>query len=119
MTSDHEEGETTASKIAGLEERRRQVYEASESSAVERQASRGKLTARQRIELLVDPGSFGELDALARRRARFLGDRRRPGHTATGSSPGSPPSTAAMYASSPRTSACSGDRSERCSGRRW
>jgi propionyl-CoA carboxylase beta chain len=41
--------------------------------AVERQHSRGKLTARERIERLVDPGSFVELDMLARHRAHGFG----------------------------------------------
>src|SRR5436309_5877832 len=37
--------------------------------AIERQHARGKLTARERLELLLDPGSFVELDMLARHRA--------------------------------------------------
>jgi acetyl-CoA carboxylase carboxyltransferase component len=38
-------------------------------AAVERQHARGKLTARERLDLLLDPGSFVELDMLARHRA--------------------------------------------------
>ncbi len=57
---------STASRLADLDERRRLVYEAAESAAVERQSAHGKLTARQRIDALVDPGSFREFDALAR-----------------------------------------------------
>jgi acetyl-CoA carboxylase carboxyltransferase component len=38
-------------------------------AAVERQHARGKLTARERLELLLDTGSFVELDMLARHRA--------------------------------------------------
>ncbi len=34
---------------------------------IERQHARGKLTARERIDLLLDPGSFHELDAFATR----------------------------------------------------
>jgi acetyl-CoA carboxylase carboxyltransferase component len=37
--------------------------------AIERQHARGKLTARERLEVLLDPGSFVELDMLARHRA--------------------------------------------------
>jgi acetyl-CoA carboxylase carboxyltransferase component len=37
--------------------------------AIERQHARGKLTARERLEILLDPGSFVELDMLARHRA--------------------------------------------------
>jgi acetyl-CoA carboxylase carboxyltransferase component len=38
-------------------------------AAIERQHARGKLTARERLEILLDPGSFVELDMLARHRA--------------------------------------------------
>src|SRR5437868_8086155 len=41
--------------------------------AIERQHARGKLTARERLELLLDPGSFVELDMLARHRAHGFG----------------------------------------------
>ncbi|MEW6473898.1 MAG: acyl-CoA carboxylase subunit beta [Actinomycetota bacterium] len=37
--------------------------------AIERQHARGKMTARERLEVLLDPGSFVELDMLARHRA--------------------------------------------------
>src|SRR5436189_102889 len=37
-------------------------------AAVERQPERGKLLARERIELLLDPGSFTELDAFVQHR---------------------------------------------------
>jgi propionyl-CoA carboxylase beta chain len=63
----------TAARLADLDERRRQVDEA-ESAAIDRQGARGKLTARQRIEALVDPGSFRELDALARPGAGSVAD---------------------------------------------
>ena len=36
-------------------------------SRIERQHSQGKLTARERIDMLLDPGSFHELDAFATR----------------------------------------------------
>jgi propionyl-CoA carboxylase beta subunit len=38
-------------------------------AAIERQHAKGKLTARERLEILLDPGSFVELDMLARHRA--------------------------------------------------
>ncbi|HZQ79265.1 MAG TPA: acyl-CoA carboxylase subunit beta [Acidimicrobiia bacterium] len=48
-------------------------------AAVERQHARGKLTARERLEVLLDPGSFVELDMLARHRAHgFDIERTRP-----------------------------------------
>jgi 3-methylcrotonyl-CoA carboxylase beta subunit len=52
--------------VAELRERTRVVAGGGGESAVERHRSRGKLTARERIDLLVDPGSaFLELNALA------------------------------------------------------
>ena len=42
-------------------------------SAVERQHARGKLTARERIDLLLDPGSFVEFDSFARHRSTNFG----------------------------------------------
>ena len=48
-------------------------------AAIERQHARGKLTARERLEVLLDPGSFVELDMLARHRAHgFDIERTRP-----------------------------------------
>ncbi len=40
---------------------------------MERQHERGKLTVRERLELLLDPDSFVELDMLARHRAHGFG----------------------------------------------
>ncbi|MCB1033939.1 MAG: methylmalonyl-CoA carboxyltransferase, partial [Acidobacteria bacterium] len=40
---------------------------------IKRQHAAGKLTARERIELLLDPGSFVELDALVTHRCRDFG----------------------------------------------
>uniref|UniRef100_A0A831TF10 Propionyl-CoA carboxylase beta chain n=1 Tax=Thermorudis peleae TaxID=1382356 RepID=A0A831TF10_9BACT len=52
---------------------------AQEAEAARRQHERGKLTARERIEHLLDPGSFMELDALVQHRSTFFGmERRRP-----------------------------------------
>src|SRR4051794_28428273 len=41
--------------------------------SIERHHQRGKMTARERVEYLVDEGSFQELDMLARHRAHGLG----------------------------------------------
>ena len=49
---------TTAGKIADLERRRGEAVHAGSEQAVAKQHERGKLTARERIELLLDPGSF-------------------------------------------------------------
>jgi propionyl-CoA carboxylase beta chain len=63
---------TTAGKIADLERRRDEAIHGSER-AVQSQHARGKLTARERIDKLLDPGSFTELDELARHRATDFG----------------------------------------------
>ena len=52
-----------------LERRRQAALHAGSEAAVERQHSRGKMTARERIDYLLDAGSFQELDMLARSRA--------------------------------------------------
>src|SRR6266571_2206210 len=57
-------------ELAGLRE---QALHAGSAAAVERQHQRGKLTARERIDLLLDLGSFVELDMLARHRAHGFG----------------------------------------------
>jgi propionyl-CoA/long-chain acyl-CoA carboxylase carboxyl transferase subunit len=60
---------TTAGKLADLERRRHEAVHAGSRRAVERQHARGKMTARERIDGLLDPGSFTEFDELARHRA--------------------------------------------------
>jgi propionyl-CoA carboxylase beta chain len=64
---------TTAGKLADLERRRAQAVHAGSEAAVEKQHARGKLTARERVEMLLDPGSFTEFDELARHRAHDFG----------------------------------------------
>lgn len=55
------------------------ALEAQERDAGEKQHGRGKLTARERVHALLDPGSFVELDALVRHRSYYFGmDERRP-----------------------------------------
>src|SRR3989441_8633377 len=51
-----------------LEKRQEEAYRAGSERAVQRQHDRGKLTARERVEYLLDEGSFVELDLLARSR---------------------------------------------------
>jgi propionyl-CoA carboxylase beta chain len=70
---------TTAGKLAELERRRYEAVHAGSAAAVEKQHARGKLTARERIGLLLDEGSFTEFDQLARHRAHGFGiERNRP-----------------------------------------
>jgi acetyl-CoA carboxylase carboxyltransferase component len=65
-------------RLADLEKRRDQAIHAGSDRSVERQHERGKLLARERIDHLLDPGSFHELDMLARHRAADAGLKERP-----------------------------------------
>jgi propionyl-CoA carboxylase beta chain len=64
---------TTAGKIADLQRRRDEAVHAGSARAVEQQHAKGKMTARERLERLLDPGSFTEFDELARHRATDFG----------------------------------------------
>jgi propionyl-CoA carboxylase beta chain len=64
---------TTAGKLADLQLRQDEAIHAGSARAVERQHAKGKMTARERVESLLDPGSFTEFDALARHRATDFG----------------------------------------------
>jgi propionyl-CoA carboxylase beta chain len=67
--------ETTEAKLAWLRELGADALHAGSEKAVARQHDRGKLLARERIELLVDPGSFVELDRFVRHRETEFGMR--------------------------------------------
>ena len=70
---------TTAGKIADLERRRYEAVHAGSAAAIEKQHARGKLTARERIDLLMDEGSFVEFDELRQApRARLRHQDNRP-----------------------------------------
>ena len=64
---------TTAGKLAELRTRLDEAVHAGSVRAVEMQHAKGKLTARERIDLLLDEGSFQELDELARHRSTSFG----------------------------------------------
>ena len=65
-------------RIADLERRRDEAVHAGSERSVERQKSKGKMLARERIDYLLDDGSFHELDMLARHRALDSGIETRP-----------------------------------------
>ncbi len=70
---------TTAGKIADLRARYAEAVVGAEEVSREKQHAKGKLTARERIELLVDPGTFVEFDEYVRHRTTAFGmDRSRP-----------------------------------------
>src|SRR4051812_6864395 len=71
--------ETYEEKLAQLEELRYQAVHSASEDAVEKQHARGKLTARERVDRLLDPGSFKELDTFVRHRTyEFDMNKKRP-----------------------------------------
>ena len=64
---------TTAGKNADLRRRRLEAINSASESAIEKRHAKGKMTARERIEKLVDPGSFVEMDSFARHRSTNFG----------------------------------------------
>lgn len=60
-------------RLNDLEQRRQAALSAGTERAVARQHEKGKMLARERIEYLLDDGSFHELDMLARHRAHDVG----------------------------------------------
>ena len=65
-------------RLDDLRKRREEALHAGSERAVERQHSKGKLLARERIDYLLDEGSFHELDLLVRHRAHDSGIEERP-----------------------------------------
>jgi propionyl-CoA carboxylase beta chain len=58
---------------ADLESRNAEALLGGGAAAIEKQHARGKLTARERIDVLLDPGSFRELDRFVTHRCRDFG----------------------------------------------
>ena len=56
-----------------LREMRRDSRLGGGEARIEQQHERGKLTARERLDLLLDPGSFVEMDAFVTHRASDFG----------------------------------------------
>ena len=64
---------TLEKRIADLEALRESGWRAAGAERIERQHAEGKLTAHERITLLLDPGSFFELDPFVVHRCRDFG----------------------------------------------
>ena len=64
---------STSGKLAQLRHKLDAAVHAGSARAVEAQHKRGKLTARERVESLLDPESFVEFDELARHRSNNFG----------------------------------------------
>ena len=70
---------TTAGKLADLKVRYHEAVTASGAAAVEKQHAKGKMTARERIDQLLDHGSFVEIDEFVRHRTVAFGmEKKRP-----------------------------------------
>ncbi len=70
--------ESMEEKIQRLRELKAQALQGGGPERIERQHKAGKLTARERMELLLDPGSFREIDMfVTHRETRFGMDRRK------------------------------------------
>ena len=67
--------DTTEAKLRWLEELSAEATLPVGEAAVEKQHARGKLLARERVERLLDPGSFVELDRFVRHREVEFGMR--------------------------------------------
>src|SRR5262249_57543597 len=73
---------TTREKLDELRQLKEQALQGGGKKRIDAQHKKGKLTARERLDLLLDPGSFQELDMFATHRTtdfglaeqRFLGD---------------------------------------------
>ena len=59
---------TTAGKVEGLRQRRQEALTRRQKS-IDKQHERGKLTAMERIEALLDPGSFQIIDGFRKHRS--------------------------------------------------
>src|SRR3954451_2833644 len=64
---------TTAGKIADLKRRIDEATHSGSARAIEKQHAKGKLTARERVALLLDADSFVEFDEFARHRSTNFG----------------------------------------------
>ena len=64
---------TSEERLERLGRMRREALLGGGAVRIERQHTWGKLTARERLDLLLDPGSFVELDAFVTHRATEFG----------------------------------------------
>lgn len=74
-----EDSNTTAAKIADLKARRAEAHYPMGEKAVEKVHAQDRLTARERLDYLLDEGSFVETDQLVKHRTHDFGmDKKRP-----------------------------------------
>jgi propionyl-CoA carboxylase beta chain len=75
------EGEHATPELAALEEKNAAALQGGGTARVERQHAAGKMTARERVEFLLDDGTFDEFDRLKKHRCLDFGmqDQQYPG----------------------------------------
>jgi propionyl-CoA carboxylase beta chain len=105
----YEAGKTMKDILARRDARRDRARLGGGQQRISAQHAKGKLTARERIELLLDHDSFEEFDMFVQHRCDDFGMEKTkiPGD---GVVTGWAPSTAGRYMFSPRTSLCSAAR---------
>ena len=64
---------TMAEKLSGLDAKRAELKLGGGTKRIDKQHESGKLTARERVGRLVDPGSFQEVGLFAQHRATYFG----------------------------------------------
>ncbi|RLF88124.1 methylmalonyl-CoA carboxyltransferase, partial [Thermococci archaeon] len=64
---------TMEEKVKELYEKRKKIMQMGGEGAIKKQHDKGKLTARERLELLLDPGSFVEIGMFVKHRATEFG----------------------------------------------
>ena len=71
--SKQEESKTMAEKVSALNAKRAELELGGGAKRIEKQHAGGKLTARERVAQLADPGSFQEVGFFAQHRATYFG----------------------------------------------
>ena len=69
----------SGTKVHRLRHLQQEARQGGGAEAIEKQHSKGKLTARERLDKLLDEGSFQELDALVKSSSQQVADKAKPG----------------------------------------
>ena len=64
---------TTLEKLSGLETRNEAAFVGGGEERVQKHKAGGRLTARERLDVLLDPGSFVEIDRFVTHRCSNFG----------------------------------------------
>ena len=72
-TIEKEDRMTVDDRVLELRERKEKLRQGGKAKSLERLHKEGKLTARERIDKLLDPGSFVELDIFVKHHCTYFG----------------------------------------------